>query len=130
MKLFRKAVLIVHGYAGGTYDEDYLFQHLQVIDQYDVYNYTLPGHDGRTDNVKYQHWIHRSEEEVEFLIRHGYRTIYVIGHSMGGVIATYLASRYPQIKKLVLVAPAFYFVGFENDSFNPKSFIKKTEKIF
>ena len=130
MKWFRKAVLIIHGFAGGTYDEDYLFHHLQVISRYDVYNFTLPGHDGRTNNIRYQNWIKRSENEIEYLLKNGYRHIYVIGHSMGGVIATYLASKYPQIEKLVLVAPAFTYVGMEHNQFSAKSFVKKTEKIF
>ena len=36
--------------------------------------------------------------------------IYIIGHSMGGLLAGYLATKYKEIKKVVLLAPAYdYF---------------------
>ena len=40
-----------------------------------------------------------SEMQIEKIIKHGYKEIYVIGHSMGGVIAAYLASKYKEVKK-------------------------------
>ena len=43
MKL-RKAVLIIHGFAGGTYDEERLAFYL-TMHNYDVFTFTLPGHD-------------------------------------------------------------------------------------
>ena len=44
--IFRKAILIIHGFAGGTYDEEYLAHRLELIRNYDVYTFTLAGHDG------------------------------------------------------------------------------------
>ncbi|MDD6223516.1 MAG: alpha/beta fold hydrolase [bacterium] len=130
MKLFRKAILLVHGFAGGVYDAEYLDHYLELVPQYDVYTFTLPAHDGNSEGkLKYTDWIEKSESEVEFLIEHGYKKIYVIGHSMGGVIATYLASKYKEIKKLVLVAPAFRFISFEDGNFKLLSAIKKTPKL-
>ena len=41
------------------------------------------------------------------------REIYLLGYSMGGVLASYLASKYP-VKKLILVAPAFLHFNIEN----------------
>lgn len=52
-------------------------------------------------------WIKRCEEQVEALLPND---IYLIGFSMGGVLASHLASKYP-IKKLFLIAPAFEFVS-------------------
>ena len=130
MKLFRKAILIVHGFAGGVYDEEKLYHELELKWNYDVFTFTLPGHEGITDrNIKYTEWIDKAESEVEFLINNGYHTIYVIGHSMGGVIAAYLASKYPEIKKLVLVAPAFRHYAFEDGTFSIKNSIVKGQKI-
>lgn len=34
---------------------------------------------------------------------------------MGGVISTYIASKYKEVKKLVLAAPAFHYLKFKND---------------
>ena len=46
MKVFKKAILVVHGFAGGVYDQEYLTHRLELIDNYDVFTFTLPGHDG------------------------------------------------------------------------------------
>ena len=90
--IFRRAILIVHGFAGGTYDQEGLANYLELNRNFDVYQYTLPGHQKNLSKVKSNEWIKSSEDMIEWLISNGYRKIYLIGHSMGGVIATYLAS--------------------------------------
>lgn len=105
---FRKAVLIIHGFAGGTYDEEKLAIHLELNRKLDVYSFTLPGHDVKSrEKATCKAWIKNSEELLEYLIKNGYKKIYVIGHSMGGVIACHLAVKYKEVKRLVLAAPAF-----------------------
>ena len=127
---FRKAVLIVHGFAGGTYDEEFLANYLEKNACLDVYTYTLPGHSHISNNKSTcKDWIQASENMMNMLIQNGYREIYVIGHSMGGVIATYLAAKYSQVKKLVLVAPAFRYLTFEGNDFNLLNAIKLTPEI-
>lgn len=126
---FRKAVLIVHGFAGGMYDEEEFVNYLKLNTKYDIYQFTLPGHRGRMRQVKYQEWIDRSEEMINMLINNGYNKIYLIGHSMGGVIATYLAGKYPQVKKLVLAAPAFHFLEVKGDEVSVADSIKLAPKI-
>ena len=115
MILFRKAILIIHGFAGGTYDQEELANFLEKNSKFDVYTFTLPGHEKRSfRTVKYEEWIDAAEKQLKKLISYGYKDIYLIGHSMGGVIATYLSTKYRCIKKLVLVAPSFkYFVSDE-----------------
>ena len=104
----RKAVLIIHGLAGGTYDEEILANYIEVNRQLDVYAFTLPGHDVRDKKKSTcEEWMKESENQLKFLLNHGYKKIYLVGHSMGGVIATHLAKKYKQVKKLVLAAPAF-----------------------
>lgn len=121
--LFRKAVLIIHGFAGGTYDQELLAFDLEKHKKLDVYNFTLPGHDKRTlKSVKYNEWINSAEEKLNLLIKYGYNNIYLVGHSMGGVIATYLATKYKNVKKLVLVAPSFSY-------FSPSVDSKISEKL-
>lgn len=127
--LFRKAILIIHGFAGGTYDEEELANYLELNKHYDVFQYTLPGHEKNLSKVKYQEWINASEKKVEWLIKNGYNSIYLIGHSMGGVIATYLATKYNKIKKLVLAAPAFQYLDVIDDSLNISNSIKMTPKV-
>ena len=127
--LFRKAILIIHGFAGGTYDMEELANYLEFNRTFDVFQFTLPGHDKNLSKVKYEEWIKSSEEKVEMLINNGYKNIYIIGHSMGGVIATYLATKYRQVKKLVLAAPAFHYLNIVNDKLNIKESLKVTPKI-
>ena len=112
---YRKAVLIIHGFAGGTYDEELLFFHLQPYLEFDVYNFTLPGHSTNLDTISsYQDWINAADDKIESLIAKGYKKIYVIGHSMGGLLATHCAIKYDQVKKLILVAPAFQYLSMDN----------------
>lgn len=104
----RRAVLIIHGLAGGTYDEEPLANYLQMNRKFDVFAFTLPGHDVKDKRkATMDAWMKESERQLEMLINAGYKKIYLVGHSMGGVIATHLAKEYKEVKKLVLVAPAF-----------------------
>lgn len=127
--LFRKAILIIHGFAGGTYDAEDLANNLELVKNFDVYQFTLPGHHKNLSKVKYQEWIKKSEEKVEWLIENGYSNIYVIGHSMGGLIASHLTTKYKQIKKLVLAAPAFHYLNVVNDDLNIKESLKAAPKV-
>ncbi len=115
--IFRKAVLVIHGFAGGEYDEEFLVYRLTPIWNLDVYTFTLPGHDSNlATNIKYKDWVHSAEEHLERLIKLGYREIYVVGHSMGGLLATYLAGKYKEITKVVLAAPAFQYLAPNQDN--------------
>lgn len=117
----RKAILFVHGFVGGVYDYNNYPNELETYRDFDVYTFTLPGHDKTVvKGVHHDEWIKASEEQIEFLINHGYKKIYVIGHSMGGVIAAHLASKYQEVKKLVLVAPAFRYLDFKDGKVNLK----------
>ena len=113
--MLRKAILVIHGFGGGVHDEEYLTNRLELIKNYDVYTFTLPGHDGIKANMTEEKWIEKTEEMIKFLINNKYKTIYVIGHSMGGVLATRLASKYKEIKKLVLLAAAFRYLEFKEE---------------
>ncbi len=113
--IFRKAILIIHGFSGGPFDLEYLSNNLEFQKWYDVFTFTLPGHDLGNDRIKHEDFIRSAEERVELLINYGYKEIYVVGHSMGGVIACHVASKYKEVKKLVLAAPAFHYLAVKND---------------
>ncbi len=116
MKRFRKAIVIIHGFTGNLYDNEYLMNYLELDNNYDVYAQTLPGHNkNRFSNSNANAWRESVEKEIEELINHGYRTIYVIGHSMGGVLACYLAGKYQEIKKLVLINAAFDYANIKQN---------------
>ena len=51
------------------------------------------------------------------------KEIYVVGHSMGGVLASYVASRHKEIKKWVLVNAAFNYINLkQNNAYDTFSF--------
>ena len=103
-----KAILIIHGFAGGTYDIENLANYLELNKKFDVFFFTLPGHDVKDKRkATSKEWIKESEKQINYLINNGYKNIYLVGHSMGGVIATHLAKKYKEVKKIVLAAPAF-----------------------
>lgn len=130
--MFRKktAILFIHGFVGGNYDFDNFPNELQIHKNFDIFTYTLPAHEKTTvKNVKYEEWIEESINQINFLLNNKYKNIYIIGHSMGGVIATHLASIYPQIKKLVLVAPAFRYFYFKDGKINIKNISETLKNI-
>ena len=133
MLRFRKAILLVHGFAGGNWDYGDLSNELQLYLDFDVYTFTLPGHDKSViSGVTYEEWINAACFQVDRLIKYGYKKIYVVGHSMGGVIASYLATRYKEIKKVVLAAPAFRYLSFDGEKIDLNGIgnsIKKTPKL-
>ena len=126
----RKAVLIIHGFAGGVYDEEALSIYLE-LNNFDTYTFTLPGHDRTLFNkVKKEDWINSCESHLQKLIDNGYKDISVIGHSMGGVLATYLAVHHKEVKRLVLAAPAFHYLAFKGNKVDVIESIKKLPNLF
>ncbi len=127
--MLKKAILIIHGFAGGTYDEEKLANYLELNRNFDVFQFTLPGHNRNLSKANYMDWINYSEDMLKWLIAKRYYNIYLIGHSMGGVIATYLASKYKEVKKLVLAAPSFQYLSVVKDNLNITKSIKMTPKV-
>jgi len=104
----KKAILLIHGLAGSPNDFGKLINDLNK--NYDIFYFTLPGHKNKSiNNVTKEDWLNKSEEELLKIINKNYKEIYLIGHSMGGVIACYLAAKYKEITKLVLVSPAYKY---------------------
>ena len=131
IKKFKKAILLIHGFAGGSYDYNSLNKDLELYNNFDVFTFTLPGHERMIiDKVTRKDWITKAEHELEKIINAGYGEIYIIGHSMGGVIASHLASKNKQVKKLVLAAPAFHYLAFKGDKVDVLASIKKLPNLF
>lgn len=130
----KKAILMIHGFVGGCYDFNNFHNELELYRKFDVFTFTLKAHDKFiVKDVKYKEWLDDSIKQIEFLINNGYKEIYLIGHSMGGVIAAYLASKYKEVKKLVLAAPAFRYFYFKEGKVDIKSLnetLKNIPEIF
>ena len=106
--------LILHGYTGSPYEVDPLVQHLKKHTDWAIEVPTLPGHGDKLhlDDVCYKDWLNTAEESFLHL-KETSEKIYIIGFSMGGMIAAYLAAKY-EIEKLVLLAPAGKYLSMKH----------------
>lgn len=98
-------VILIHGFGTKT---DHELEPLAVYlrnNGFDVYNFAYFDPKDQSD-IHFENWIERCEGVVRRYIAQS-RPIYLVGFSMGGVIASYLASVFP-VKGMVLTAPAFY----------------------
>ncbi|KAB2328609.1 alpha/beta fold hydrolase [Cytobacillus depressus] len=103
--------LCIHGFTGAPFEVEPLADYLRKRTNWEIAVPTLPGH-GDTLSLKgieYKNWIEHAERELQRLIAKC-ETVYVIGFSMGGLIASYLAVHYP-VTKLVLLSAAAYYLN-------------------
>ncbi|MGG4490317.1 alpha/beta hydrolase [Metabacillus idriensis] len=106
-----KGCLCIHGFTGAPYEVEPLVRHLKEETDWVLKVPTLPGH-GETPSlrgIQFNQWIAHAENELRDLLEEC-TEVYIIGFSMGGLIAAYLASRYP-VAKLVLLSAAAYYLN-------------------
>lgn len=103
--------LCLHGFTGGPYEIEPLIDYLKARTDWTFRVPILPGHGDPLSlkGIQYQQWITHAEEELKDLLR-TCKKVYVIGFSMGGLIASYLAANYP-IDKLILLSAAAYYIN-------------------
>ncbi|MED1599992.1 alpha/beta hydrolase [Alkalihalophilus marmarensis] len=102
--------LCLHGFTGEPWEVEPVASHLQK-QGWLVYAPTLPGHgpSGNLKDVTYKEWVYMAEVAVKELLDRCEK-VYVIGFSMGGMLACYIASKYP-VSKLVLLSAAAYYLN-------------------
>lgn len=100
------ACLVIHGFTGGPYEIEPLSRFLKEETTWHIEVPTLPGHGRKLalKNVSHKKWINAAENSLKQLLAK-YDEVYLIGFSMGGMIASYLAAKY-KVDKLVLLASA------------------------
>ncbi|OLS34243.1 carboxylesterase [Bacillus sp. MRMR6] len=103
--------LCIHGFTGAPSEVEPLAEYLTNQTEWLIVTPTLPGHGEilTLKGVQYQQWINHAEEELQKLIKVCDK-VYVIGFSMGGMIASFLAAKYP-VDKLVLLSAAAYYLN-------------------
>lgn len=109
--------LIIHGYTGGPYEIEPLRVYLEEQTDWVISVPVLEGH-GKQLNLKeadYEVWLADAQKALDVL-KETCDTIYVIGFSMGGMIAAYLAAN-NVIDKLVLLSTARKYVSFKYMSY-------------
>ena len=113
-KLFKKEeikdkpiLVCIHGFGSRKTDEfNFLVDYFK-----NDFEFVLPELFDQTDeeDTDPETWVLRAEN---FVKENPDKEVYLLGYSMGGVIASYMASRYENIKALVLVEPAFDYLSF------------------
>ena len=104
-------ILILHGFSGGPYEVQPFADCVRKHTDWLVEMPTFSGH-GEADSLhmkgyKAEHWLMDAELAYRSLAKK-VDEVMVAGFSMGGVIAMYLAKRYPVKKLLLLSAAAKY----------------------
>ena len=102
------AVVLIHGFNGEPADVAYLHNYL-TIRGFKVYMLKVKGHaDSRIDMARHgcQSWISGVRDDVRAISRE-HESLYVVGFSMGGLLAVNLLD-YFTIQKLVFVNTPIY----------------------
>lgn len=102
--------LLIHGFTGAPYEVEPLADYFRHHTNWIVSSPILPGH-GEQDSLRgitFQQWINTAEAHLQHLLDQC-DTVYLIGFSMGGVLAGYLATKY-QVDKLVLLSAAIHYI--------------------
>ncbi len=101
--------LMLHGFMGSPASTRPLAEHLSEKGIM-AHCPLLPGHGNLPHRIhkfaNYKGWIAEVEEALAFLRKHCDQ-IYIVGHSMGAVLAAHLANKYSDIGGLILLAPLY-----------------------
>ncbi|HWJ77479.1 MAG TPA: alpha/beta fold hydrolase [Niallia sp.] len=116
------ACLCIHGFTGSPNEVMPLVKFIEQNTDWEVSIPTLPGHGENLQlkGISYHEWLVYAEKELEKLLN-THEKVYVIGFSMGGLIASYLTTQYP-VDKLILLSAAAYYI-------NPRQLGKDITKI-
>lgn len=116
-----KALICLHGLLSTKSDFNRI--QFQLKEYYDkIVCYDLPGHGGNTLPFQTK-TIQKFLVDIYDSLRMKYKTIDLIGYSMGGVFACYLQS-VRNIHKMVLLAPSYHYLNLKNYHFS----FQKTKK--
>lgn len=101
-------VLMLHGFMGSPYSSRPMAEYLHDRGV-TLHCPLLPGHGhypDKFDGVPYQAWLKEAEEGME-LVRGLCRQVFLMGHSMGSVLAAHLLQQYADVRGVIMLAPIY-----------------------
>ncbi|WP_271014209.1 alpha/beta hydrolase [Listeria seeligeri] len=124
------ACLCIHGFTGSPNEVKPLADYLREHTDWDVLAPTLPGHDHlrHLKNVTYKDWIVFVDSILSQMLKED-EEVYIIGFSMGGLLAGWLARHYPQVKKLVLLSTAVNVMEWPQLVENSKQVLAEAKEV-
>ncbi len=126
----KRGILFIHGFTGNTTEVQPLVDYLMgKRSEWTCSVVTLTGH-GEALNLKgvsSEHWF-RDVENAYRLLEKQVDEVIVVGFSMGGLLALYLALRY-RVKKLILLSTAAKFVDVKKLFLTCKELIKQRKQL-
>lgn len=127
----KKALLIFHGFAGSPKHYDDLKKYLSTDENIDIFTFYMPGHkEDEVCKAKAMDYITASDFELQKLIDQGYEDITILGHSMGGAIASYIGAKRPEVTRIIIMSPAYSFLDKSDDIYSDPVRLKKAKKRF
>ena len=121
---------IIFFHATGLNAATYLNLLTKIYDNFDgqrsIYAFDQRGHglsEAEADHKKLKSWRQFSKEAVTFLNALGHESVELMGHSMGGIVASEIASQLKlKVNNLIMLEPVLYY--------EPKEVIKLKIKKF
>jgi carboxylesterase len=106
-------IIFIHGFTGSSRELNYISNYVATYG-FRVLVPLLPGHGTNYKDLKskrYTDWIKKIYETYQYAIEnYSNSEIVLMGHSLGGVLATYYLLNYPQqVSKLILIASPIRF---------------------
>lgn len=106
------AILYIHGFGASRGEGEYITDRLANKYRANTFYLRLPGHGTDMEDHRkatYQDYLQYTDDAIRMMPKLGDKIV-VIGTSMGGLLATYVASRHPdKVDALVLASPFYDF---------------------
>lgn len=126
-----RSALLLHGFTGAPSDVEPI-THMLEAHGWNCRAPYLPGHEdgfARIGEVNWTDWLKEAEEEAETCAKR-YGSFSVVGFSMGGLLAAYIANRYPVDRVVLLNAAVIYISPGRYISFFLEKFRRRDHSHF
>ena len=123
---------IIFFHATGLNAATYLNLLTKIYDNFDgersIYAFDQRGHglsEAEADHKKLKSWRQFSKEAVTFLNALGHESVELMGHSMGGIVASEIASQLKlKVNNLIMLEPVLYYAPKEVTKLKIKKFLQ------
>lgn len=113
-KITPVAILYIHGYSASRAEGEMVMDTVANRFHTNIYYMRLPGHGTNFEdhaNTDFAEYLQDAEETLYMMHKLGNKVI-VVGTSMGGLVATYLAAVHPDlVDGLILASPFYDYAG-------------------